>query len=78
MLQRIQSQKCSVAEAPRLKLTEVVVEGALGAVLTDEAALDQGSTFRGRGADSGYTPAVQQAGFTVFTWSIINKLSACF
>ena len=49
--QRGQRQKGSVAEAPGLQLTEVVVERALSAVLTDEASLDERRTGGRGGAD---------------------------
>ena len=46
-----QREEGSITEAPGLKLTELVVEGTLGAVLTDEAALDERGTGGGRGTD---------------------------
>ena len=49
--ERGQGEECSIAEAPGLQLTEVVVERALSAVLTDEASLDERSTGGRGGAD---------------------------
>ena len=49
--ERGQGQEGPIAEAPGLQLTEVVVEGALSAVLADEAPLDKRRTGGGGGAD---------------------------
>ena len=62
-----EGEKGSVAEAPRLKLAEVIVERALCAVLTDEAALDEGRAGGGRGTDTRLAGVRQQAQLAVLT-----------
>ena len=65
LAQRRQRQKGALAKAARLQLTEVIVEGALGAVLTDEAALYEGCAGGGRCAEAGRTFTLQQAHLAV-------------
>lgn len=57
--ERRHGEKGPVAEAPRLQLAKVVVEGAGGAVFADEAALDEGGAGRGGLAHVGHAASLQ-------------------